>query len=66
MKTKEITYQESISEIEQIVQKIESGELDVDQLAEHVKRAATLIKNCKDKLRKTETDVENILKEMAS
>ena len=64
MATKKVTYKEAITEIEEILEKIESEELDVDELAEQVTRVSALITICKDKLHKTEEEVEKILKEM--
>lgn len=63
MAKKSITYAEAIAEIEEIVEKIESNELDIDNLAQDVKRVSELIKFCKAKLRETEQEVENILKD---
>ncbi len=64
MVTKKVTYSEAISEIEEILEKIENEELDVDELADKVKRVSSLLKICKDKLLKTNEQVEQILKEM--
>lgn len=64
MATKKLTYNEAITEIEEILDKIENEELDVDDLAEKVKRVSMLLKICKDKLHKTNDQVEQILKEM--
>jgi len=64
MTKKKISYKEAIEEIEEILLQIENEELDVDDLSEKVKRVSSLIKTCKDKLHKTEEEVENILKEM--
>jgi exodeoxyribonuclease VII small subunit len=64
MTTKKVTYSEAILEIEAILEKIENEELDVDELAEKVKRVSTLLKICKNKLTKTNEQVEQILKEM--
>ena len=64
MAVKKITYKEAISEIEEILEKIENEELDVDELAEKVNRVSALLKICKDKLYKTNEQVEQILKEM--
>ncbi len=63
MAKKILSYAEAIAEIEGIVEKIENNELDVDDLAENVKRVAELIKLCKAKLRATEEEVEKILKD---
>lgn len=64
MAAKKISYSEAMAEIEAILEKIENEELDVDELAEKVKRVSTLLKTCKDKLTKTNEQVETILKEM--
>lgn len=60
----EIKYTEAFDELQQIVQEIEEGEITVDELALKVKRAAHLIKICKNKLTTTEEDVNEILKEL--
>lgn len=64
MSTKKISYNEAIAEIEEVLEKIENEELDVDELAEKVKRVSVLLKICKDKLFSTNQQVEQILKEM--
>ncbi len=64
MATKKVSYSEAMAEIEEILEKIENEELDVDELAEKVKRVSVLLKTCKDKLTKTNEQVETILKEM--
>lgn len=61
---KTVTYSEAMAEVEEILEKIENEELDVDELAEKVKRVSVLLKICKDKLHQTNEQVEHILKEM--
>lgn len=63
MAKKSISYSEALAEIEMIVEKIENNELDIDDLAQNVKRVAELIKFCKAKLKSTEEEVEKILKD---
>jgi exodeoxyribonuclease VII small subunit len=63
---KEIKYTAAFEELQQIVEEIESGEISVDELSEKVKRASVLIAICKEKLFKTEDDVNQILKELES
>ena len=63
---KKPTYSEAIAELEQIVDEIEEGSVSVDELSEKVKRAAHLLKICKDKLTSTEEDVKKILREMGN
>ncbi len=64
MAAKKVSYSEAMAEIEDILEKIESEELDVDELAEKVKRVSVLLKTCKQKLTQTNEQVEQILKEM--
>ncbi len=61
---KKLTYQEALDEIEEILEKIENNELDIDDLAEKVKRVSFLLKYCKEKLQKTNEEVEKILSDM--
>ena len=54
-------YEEAVSQLEEIVKKMESGELDIDEMSEQLKRAQELIKFCKDKLTKTDEEIKKIL-----
>lgn len=60
------TYAQAFEELQQIVSEIEEGHITVDELSEKVKRAALLIKVCKEKLTSTEEDVSKILKDLDS
>ena len=57
-------YAEAFEELQQIVSEIEEGQISVDELSEKVKRAAHLIRICKEKLSSTEEDVNKILKDL--
>lgn len=59
-----MTYTAAFDELQQIVTDMEDGEITVDDLSIKVKRAAELIKICKQKLTSTEEDVNAILKEL--
>lgn len=59
------SYTEAKKELEAIVSAIESGELDVDALTEKVKRASELITFCKEKLTKTDKELQKILDDIA-
>jgi exodeoxyribonuclease VII small subunit len=63
-KEKKVAYQEAFKELEQIVREIEQENVNVDELADKVKRASVLIAICREKLRSTEEDVQQILKEI--
>ena len=59
-------YTAAFNELQNIVIEIEQGEISVDELSEKVKRAAQLIKFCRNKLTTTEEDVNAILSELDS
>lgn len=58
---KGMKYEDAVRELEQIVRRMENDELDIDQLGEQLKTAQELIKYCKDKLTKTDTEIKKIL-----
>lgn len=59
----EIKYEEALSQLEDIVSKMENEELDIDELTTELKQAQKLVKLCKDKLTKTDKEIKTILKE---
>lgn len=58
---KEMKYEAAMKQLEEIVRKMESGELDIDSLAKELKHAQELIKLCKDKLFKTEEEINTLM-----
>lgn len=58
---KNLTYEMAIKRLEQIVAKIENGEMDVDALASSIKEAKDLAEFCKAKLTKVENEVKKCL-----
>ncbi len=62
----EVKYSKSIKKLEEIIDKIESEEIDVDELSEKVKEAVTLIKTCKDKIEKAELEVKKVVDELGT
>jgi exodeoxyribonuclease VII small subunit len=60
-KTTAIKYSDAIREIEQILEKFRSEQLDVDTLAQEVKRATELIAACKSRLKEVDGEVNKIL-----
>ncbi len=61
--SKDIKYEAAYAELQAIVRKMENDELDIDQMAEQLKRAQELIRLCKDKLTKTDEEIKKILAE---
>lgn len=61
--SKDIKYEAAYAELQAIVRKMENDELNIDQMAEQLKRAQELIRLCKDKLTKTDEEIKKILAE---
>ena len=62
----ELKYEEALAQLDTIVRKMESNEYDIDELAAQLKTAQRLIKFCKDKLTKTEEELQKIQSEAIS
>lgn len=60
----EMSYRDAMKELESIVSKMESDNCDIDRLSEYTTRAIALLKFCKDRLHKTNKEVENCLEEL--
>ena len=56
-------YGQAIERIEEIVNDIEQGKLDIDSVTASIKEAQQLIQICKNKLLKTEEEVNKIIGE---
>ncbi|MBO5061043.1 MAG: exodeoxyribonuclease VII small subunit [Prevotella sp.] len=63
MMKKDIKYEEAVRRLEDIVDRMESGDMDIDTLGEQLKTAKELMKLCKDKLTKADEEVKKILDE---
>ena len=57
----DIKYSKAIKELDEILQRIQGEEVDVDDLAKEVKRAVELIKVCKGKIKKTEMEIKKVV-----
>ncbi|MCR4915811.1 MAG: exodeoxyribonuclease VII small subunit [Prevotella sp.] len=53
-------YEEAFAQLQDIVRKMESDEYSIDEIAVQLKEAQRLIKFCKDKLTKTEAEIQKI------
>mgnify|MGYP006146236999 CR=1 FL=1 len=63
MESNNLSYDKALARIEEIVEKLESGEEGIDQLSSLVKEAAILVKRCKTKLRMTEEEISKAFEE---
>lgn len=61
MAKKQPNYKDALEEIESIVDEIENGDPDVDQLGKMINRAVELVKICKQSIRKTDTEINKAL-----
>jgi exodeoxyribonuclease VII small subunit len=50
----------AMNELEQILRRVEGEEIDIDQLALELNRAATLLELCRAKIRRAEVEVSQI------
>jgi exodeoxyribonuclease VII small subunit len=57
-------YEDAITELQEIVASMESGELPVDALSDKVGRAAVLIAFCRKKLLATDQEVQAVLDDL--
>ncbi len=65
MKQEEITYTAAFEELKEIVDQLENDSVSVDELTEKMKRATVLMKICRDKLTKTEAEVNKTIEELS-
>jgi len=63
-KNREMTYSQALHELEKIVAEIESEEVEIDLLAEKIKRASDLISLCRRKLKAADEEVKKVLSAM--
>jgi exodeoxyribonuclease VII small subunit len=59
-----IGYADAMSELDDILHELEGDQLDVDVLAERVRRASELIKLCRTRIARAQTDVDKIVTDL--
>ena len=65
-KKEELTFEEAIKNLEKIVKDLESGNIPLDDAINKFSEAMILAKNCNEKLKNAEENVNKILKENGS
>ena len=55
------TYQQALEELQELLKKLQSEELDIDRMVCEVKQACHLIKLCKEKLHTIEKEVGTMM-----
>ena len=57
------TFEESLSQLEEIVEKLENGDVSLDSAIEEFDKAMKLIKTCDEKLNNAEKTIAKIVEE---
>ena len=57
-------YEDAVRELEQILSELEGDEVDIDHLAERVRRAATLIRLCRGRIDAARMEIEQVVAEL--
>lgn len=63
MKMNENDYDKAMLQLEKVVERIQRGEMGLEEMRHEVKAAMELIQLCRAKLRNIETDIESLLEE---
>lgn len=59
-----VSFRAAMEELEGILERIEGEEIDIDRLAEELRRAAVLLDLCRGKIRKAEVEVTQIVQSL--
>ena len=60
----EIRFGQAIDELEEILHRVEAEEIDIDELAAELKKATDLLEICRNKIRKAELEVTQIVQSL--
>lgn len=58
------SYSKALAELEDIIARMQAPDCDIDLLATYTTRALALLKICKDKLLKTDEEIQRCLNEL--
>ena len=61
MQNEQLTYTSAMKELEEIVQKLQRTDCEIDQLCQLTERSIKLLTFCKDKLTKTDEQLVKLL-----
>lgn len=59
-----IGYGEAVAELEEILTELESSEIDVDRLADRVRRAAVLIELCRNRIGDARLQIDTVVAQL--
>jgi exodeoxyribonuclease VII small subunit len=57
----ELKYSKAVKKLDEILAKLETEQIDVDELADNVKEAVNLLKVCKNKIEKAQLEVKKVV-----
>ncbi len=57
-------YNKAITRLNEIVEEMDSNELDIDKISKLVKESSTLLKACKKALTSTENEINEVINQM--
>ena len=61
MKKENLSYEEAMARLEELVRRIESNETGIDRLAGELKEAQRLVALCRERLYAADEEIKNIL-----
>lgn len=61
---KELTYNQAVTELDNIIRLMQSDECDIDQLTAYTRRATELLTECRSRLTTTDEELRKILSEL--
>ena len=63
--TEPTSFSAALAELEAILRRIDGDAIDIDRLAEELRRAAALLETCRSKIRKAEVEVHQIVQQLS-
>lgn len=60
----EMSYTQSVTELESILRMMQSDNCDIDHLATYTRRASELLRTCRSRLTTTEEELKSILQSL--
>ena len=60
IKNKELSFEDSLKELDNIVDQVESGDIDLEKSVKLYEKGMLLKKNCEDKLKNVEKQIKKI------
>lgn len=57
-----LNYEEALSQLQNIVKELENREIKIDDLADKISQAKTLVDFCREKLNRTEEEINKIIR----